>query len=397
MTTTNPALNGWSDLDTKRPPAGPNFVMQTFYGLTSNTLSICLESAPGVFAWLPVNTGSASGGGSQQTDWAVNASTGNDNAAGTSAAPLATLAAFRQRLLANPLSQDLGIVTLAIVGSTNTDDPLQEQGITPLGGTQVNVVGTPVPILSNQVITAVTTKNSASGVNVPMSITVAGLPLSWTASGILEVLCVITGPASPRVGAYFVAVKDLGGKAARISDAELDVASSFPFSLFGSVFAAPHVNDTFTAMSLPIVDRIIPDPVQSTPLNADGATIRWLHQQLFVDSQSNPLLTTGATVAYLGCNLAAPISQNEAYYTCSFRESFSAFAGMQLLMVGGAALSGSSVSIFGAAAVEVENADLPSAASARRKQHGRGDRKLRRRRDFRLPRVRLQRPSAVVL
>lgn len=346
MTTTNPALNGWSDIGSKRPPAGPNYVAQTFYDLTAGLLSICTETSPGVFQWVPVSTGSAAGGGSTQTDWSVNASTGNDNAVGNSAAPLATIAAWRQRLLANPLAQNLGIVTLSIVGNTNLNDPLDERGITPFGGTQVNVVGTPVSILSNQIITAVTAKNAAAGTNVACSITVAGLPVSWTSSGILGVLCVITS-AGPRLGATFVAVKDLGGKAARISDMESDATSVFPYNPFGYTFATPQVNDTFTAYSLPVIDSVIIDPPQTAPMANDNAQIRWLHRQIRTSAQPQNLSSPGVFVVWQGCSLPAPQCKNEIYSTSFFRTALWVFAGFNLTMIGGAALSGAFVELLG--------------------------------------------------
>jgi hypothetical protein len=152
-----------------------------------------------------------------QAQWHINAVTGNDqNDGATSLTALQTWAELRRRLGIGPITH---MTTVTIESDLPLSDPIIidfEIDRTLIEGGLI-VQGTRT-VLHSGTFTAVAPYVPAT--NTPGSITDAALPVSWTASGLVGKLIVLTGRpvTDPLIGppTGYVAV-DLGAKTARFS------------------------------------------------------------------------------------------------------------------------------------------------------------------------------------
>lgn len=300
-----------------RPIASANLAGATYVAQDVKISYLCQQTAVGVYAWVTISQ-NANASWATQIDWSINASTGSDVALGTTAAPLATWAELRRRCLAvGGFSQSLGNVNIGIVGNLNGNDPMDQRGMTPPSGDQLNIKGTAVVIFSGS-ITAFAPKNPGAAAGGSAAIlTDSAIPVSWTSSGGIGKIGVIQGGA--RDGAIFIPAKDLGGKQARISDPILNgTANTFPFASTPT-FPTLQVGDAYTVFSCPIIDSVVPDVSAVAPQNGDGASFRMIQQFIQVANATNGTPSTGPGVpmVYIACILPSFLSLTENYYGCA--------------------------------------------------------------------------------
>jgi hypothetical protein len=172
-----------------------------------------------------------------QTTWYVNEGAGNDENSGISSlAALATWDEYQRRIGEGPLevSHTVNFVSTLVqdihVNTTSVDDSVN---ITLQGVRSA-------PIYSG----SVTAKQAqVESTNTDLQITDAALPVSWTASGLVDKMYVLT--SGPNVGAAGWIAKDVGAKTARITLA---------FNEGAGTYVEPAVGETFDVVDLGLVE-----------------------------------------------------------------------------------------------------------------------------------------------
>ena len=169
--------------------------------------------------------------------WYINEAIGNDEATGASSlAPLATFAEYQRRVGEGPLTIDhtvnlVGTITSDVVVNTVMED--DSVAITIQGVRSAAVYSGSVTAKQAQV----------ESTNTDLQITDAALPVSWTASGLVDKLCVLT--SGPNSGAAGWIVKDVGAKAARVT---------LFYNEGAGTFVEPGVGETFDVVDLGLVE-----------------------------------------------------------------------------------------------------------------------------------------------
>jgi hypothetical protein len=167
----------------------------------------------------------------QQSTWHINETTGDDeNKGDTALLPVATYAEIDRRWGTGPV----GPVVINVDSTLNQDIDVDVKINKAVGG--VTFQGARTVIYSGSVTGA---QAMNPGANQDAQITDAALPVSWTASGLVGKLCVIT--SGPRAGYAGWIVKDLGAKTARVT-------KFFDYATFS--FADPQVGDAFDIVDL---------------------------------------------------------------------------------------------------------------------------------------------------
>lgn len=316
-----------------RPVAAIGLAGATYDAQDVKNSYICQQTSVGVYSWVPISQ-NASAPWKTQTDWGINSSTGNDAALGTAAAPLATWTEFRRRCLAvGGFAGNLGLITVQLFTNLGANDPMNEVGMTPPTGTVIFVKGIP-SVLFSGTFTAVTLKNPAT--NTAPSVTDSAIPASWTASGGIRQIGVITSGTS--TGAYFSPIKDLGGKSTRISELTKADPITSSWNPFNTTNPNAQVGDGYSILVIPTVPQIIPDPGQS------GSNGNWIHNQIanigFLGTFAS---VTGIAINYLGCSCQAPACGSEFHFS-TIMNILEMSVGSELFMQGGA--------IYGFASIE---------------------------------------------
>jgi hypothetical protein len=171
-----------------------------------------------------------------QTTWHISAAIGNDEAAGTALAPLLTWDEYQRRVGEGPLTvshtvtYDSTLVGDIAVNTACIDDSVR-----------ITLQGVRSAAIYSGSVTAKQAQNA--GANTDLQITDAALPVSWTASGLVDKLYVLT--SGPNAGAAGWVVLDVGGKTARISKAYNEGAGTY---------VEPAVGETFDVVSLGLVE-----------------------------------------------------------------------------------------------------------------------------------------------
>lgn len=164
-----------------------------------------------------------------QFNWYIDPSNGSDENDGSVNAPLASFAELNRRLggeIQNPDGIDIEVMS-------DVTEPVVLALASPSGVATIFVhASLPAPIYSGTV-TAYTAFGPSTGQSSVLGD--SGLPVSFTASGLVGRLAIVT--AGPRAGVEFFIAKDLGTKTARVSQ-----PISGPFS---STFTPPQVGDSY--------------------------------------------------------------------------------------------------------------------------------------------------------
>jgi hypothetical protein len=164
-----------------------------------------------------------------QFNWYIDPLTGSDENDGSVNAPLASFAELSRRLggeISNPNGIDIAIMS-------DVTEPVVIDLSAPNGTATIYIhASLPAPLYSGTV-TAFTAYDPATGQAGVLSD--AGLPVSFTASGLVDRLAVVTSGA--RAGVEFFVKKDLGTKTARVSQ-----PISGPFS---TTFTPPQAGDPY--------------------------------------------------------------------------------------------------------------------------------------------------------
>jgi hypothetical protein len=167
-----------------------------------------------------------------QSTWYIDAVGNDENDGATPATPLATHAEFQRRLGAGPID---GFPTVFITSALREDLVVNTDVRTAFGGGIV-YQGARTVLYSGS-ITGLQTWNAAGGLD--GQITDAALPVSWTASGLVGKMIVLTSGAN--AGAVGWVAVDLGAKTCRYS----------PFwSLATFTPVDPALGDTFEVLDL---------------------------------------------------------------------------------------------------------------------------------------------------
>jgi hypothetical protein len=226
--------------------------------------------------WVPVDGSNRVAG-----DWFINATTGDDDAAGTSSATaLRTFAEWTRRVGTKtvPGLPILNIETSLAEDSYEFDLDL-EVGLTVRGANTVIYSGT--VSASQEWDSATSTQGEIED---------SGLPVSWTASGLVLKKIVVTSGAATGAVAWVCA--DLGAKTARVTP--------FVEPAWWMRVAGPGVGDTFD-----IVESVTLEG--RTYFNHTGNWGLWCEHLRFVGlpgGTDRTLSTRAARVAFYGCNFA---------------------------------------------------------------------------------------------
>jgi hypothetical protein len=148
-----------------------------------------------------------------RSGWYINAAAGDDEAAGTIGAPVRTFLELKRRLGPGPLVN----CAITYIGDSAEDVlyDFDSPGNVEIGGIATTTFA--------GVVSAAQNANPATPV--AANITAAALPVSWTASGLVHQIGVLTSGASN--GLFFAVSADLGAKAARITQ---PASGSLPFA-----------------------------------------------------------------------------------------------------------------------------------------------------------------------
>jgi hypothetical protein len=171
-----------------------------------------------------------------QANWYIDETVGDDeNTGASSIVPLQTWAEYSRRVGEGPLTISHTVTLLStlnqdLVVRTRMDDETNT----------ITIVGVrSAPIYSGS-FTGVTNQNAAA--NQELQLTDAALPVSWTASGLVDKLCVLT--SGPNAGAAGWIAKDMGANTAR--------ATKF-FNQGANTYVEPAVGETFEVVDLGLV------------------------------------------------------------------------------------------------------------------------------------------------
>jgi hypothetical protein len=174
-----------------------------------------------------------------QTAWTVNTSTGNDENAGTSGAPLLTVSEVARRLA----FANLSATTVTLIGNmASTDKAVWTASY--LDEFALTIVGTMTSLFSGTVTTAVNAAPAPT--TTENDLTDTSIPTSFTASGLLANGVLVTFTSGTANGSSSWIAKDVGGKTARISAPKLPFAANVAFA----------VGDHYTAWQLPTVQQM---------------------------------------------------------------------------------------------------------------------------------------------
>lgn len=205
------------------------FVYDSSSGLTSDNISIVNSGLGGRWLRSPIPDPSWV----YVTDWFIDPSTGNDEAAGSSLAPLLSWAELNRRWgLGARIPQS---VSVTLVNDLLDADPL-EFDIKIINGSEISILGTPTVRRAGSV-TSLISKNRAT--NTPIQITDSGMSGTWTT----DLNKRVTLTSGPNTGVWAWVNKDLGSKKARTTDWVGD--------LFGvGSYSPPIVGNTYKVENL---------------------------------------------------------------------------------------------------------------------------------------------------
>jgi hypothetical protein len=172
-----------------------------------------------------------------QTTWYINEGLGNDENTGVSSlAPLATWAEYSRRVGEGPLTVSH---TVNFVGLTTQDIHVNTLMID--DSVDITLQGVRSAALYSGSVTGLQAQVAAT--NTDLQVTDAAIPVSWTASGLVDKLYVLT--SGPNTGAAGWVVKDVGGKTARLTKAYNEGAGTY---------VEPGVAETFDVVDLGFIE-----------------------------------------------------------------------------------------------------------------------------------------------
>jgi hypothetical protein len=174
-----------------------------------------------------------------QTAWFVDPVAGNDeNAGSTGVTALKTRSEFARRTLSVRLTVSMTVTIMSDLGPSDTLRP----SLTATPSFTLRYVGVPT-ILFSGIITAYTARNGATSQTTLM--TIASIPASWTASGLLNKVVEWTNGIGDFVRSTVVA--DLGAKTARLSAPIDQNLAETPFvnGTVVNVYSMPSLNASF--------------------------------------------------------------------------------------------------------------------------------------------------------
>lgn len=214
-----------------------------------------------------------------QTTWYIDEITGNDENTGlTALAALSTWDEYQRRIGEGPLEVSHVVnfaSTLAQDIHVNTASVDDSVFITLQGARSA-------PTYSGSV-TAKQAQNAAT--NTDLQITDAALPVSWTASGLVDKLYVLT--SGPNAGAAGWIASDVGAKTARITKA---------FNEGAGIYVEPGVGETFDVVDLGLVEGEL--------RGIEGGNVRVVVRDLkFLNAGQSAFATNGGTWAFYTSDL----------------------------------------------------------------------------------------------
>jgi hypothetical protein len=171
-----------------------------------------------------------------QANWYIDEALGNDeNTGASSLVPLATFEEYSRRVGEGPLTISHTVNLLSTINQdidvrTLMDDDTKD----------ITIIGLRSAPLYSGSFTAVTNENA--GANQELQLTDAAIPVSWTASGLVDKLCVLT--SGPNAGAAgWIVNKDLG-----------TTARATKFYSAATGYVEPAVGETFDVVDLGLVN-----------------------------------------------------------------------------------------------------------------------------------------------
>lgn len=171
-----------------------------------------------------------------QADWYISESAGDDeNDGNTAGTPLQTWAEYQRRIGEGPLEVDH---TVTLLDTITTDIEVRATYVD--SDHQMTIQGTRSSPLYSGSVTGKQAKDPAT--NTDLQITDAAIPVSWTASGLVEKLYVLTSGAN--AGACGWVCRDLGANTARITVAYNETAGTY---------VEPAIGDQFDVVDLGLV------------------------------------------------------------------------------------------------------------------------------------------------
>jgi hypothetical protein len=252
------------------------WILDKSSALAVDNITVVLPSS-GTGRWIRLNIPNLTW--QLQAIWYVNEATGNDeNTGASSLAPLATWDEYQRRVGEGPLTVShtvnlVGTITQDIDVNTIMDD----------GANAITLQGVRSAALYSGSVTAKQAQNAAT--NTDLQITDAALPVSWTASGLVDKLCVLT--SGPNAGAAGWIVRDMGAKTARITKFYDDTAGTY---------VEPAVGETFDVVDLGLVEGAL--------LGINGGNVRCQVRDLrFVNPGALVLSLEGGNWGFFFCDL----------------------------------------------------------------------------------------------
>jgi hypothetical protein len=219
-----------------------------------------------------------------QSSWAIDPTNGDDNAAGTPAAPLRTMAEFNNRLSFNSLQQ---ATTLQLVGDV-LDEPLQLQGTRIKLGASLTVSGTQTLVGSGTI--SVVTPLGNGGTTFPFQLTTAGF--NWSTAA---------------VGTQILFSNSTVGWIKKVVDAN-NVQIGAVTTLASSALVTPTNALTFQAFTL---SRAQLPLINVSGQNAGAITANVIQlQNLSLDGGTNCALAGSGGLIFAGCELKFPTTSS---------------------------------------------------------------------------------------
>jgi hypothetical protein len=274
--------------------------------LTADNITVCNPTANGANPGRFVRELTPAPEWMAQLTWVIDpagrSAPPSDENSGAVGFPLATDAERQRRMGARP-TWYAGEYHLRYISDLPSSDPVNIVGSLSVGtpsmifchGSLVDGQGQST-FFGPATVGTVTALNYAT--NTPWSFTCAGVPASWTASGLINLRGRVTAGVAANVGGTFWPIKDLGGAApnaaARIAEPSVAAAAyTIPFASQGRNTFTPTAGDTFVIETLTTIASVTVQLVGflSTTNNGNAVVFESLSLSLF-NNQSNVSFVT---------------------------------------------------------------------------------------------------------
>lgn len=212
------------------------------------------------------------------------ASTGNDAGPGSEAEPLATVSEALRRMILVPLRGGYQAYTVHLLTDI-TDSPTFWINTNPQDYTSLEIVGTKT-LLGTGSITAYQAYNATTKAD--QLITDSALPTSWTASGFVGGLMVLT--SGPNAGAWAWIYNDLGTKQATITP-------FWDMNTFAVV--TPTTGTTYSVYSIPKIHGALAGYSSFSSVNITNVELTNTSNETFLD----PFDWFSGSMALVGCRV----------------------------------------------------------------------------------------------